>query len=102
MLRLAGCRTRHGSNLAYYFAPPYWGARIASEAFVDTAFARLRLVRLWAETEKGDVASERILQKLGFTYVSRREIPGRVICVYELSRTAREKKTTEHGAGFKR
>jgi ribosomal-protein-alanine N-acetyltransferase len=72
------------AHLGYYLAQPYWGRGFASEAslaFIGVAFTRLRLVRLLADVEKGNDASEHILQKFGFKYISREEIPasGRVI-----------------------
>ncbi len=86
-------------HLGYYFARPYWQQGFASEAsraFIEVAFARLRLPRLLADVEEGNVASEHILRKFGFKYASREEIPvsGRTILVYELSRTEWQCKST--------
>lgn len=80
------------AHLGYYIARPYWGCGLASEAakaFIDVAFGRLHLLRLLADVQKDHAASERILQKLGFRYLSQEEIPlsGRIICLYELLRT---------------
>jgi len=88
-----------GAHLGYYIARPYWGRHLASEAckaFIDLAFTRLRLPRISADVQKGNAASEHILQKLGFQSVSLQEIPasGRVICLYELLRTDWETTTT--------
>ncbi len=85
-LRAAQGRAAH---LGYYFARTYWGRGFASEAskaFIDVAFTRLRLLRLLADVGEGNVASEHILRKFGFKYVSREEIPssGRIILRYEL------------------
>jgi [ribosomal protein S5]-alanine N-acetyltransferase len=87
------------AHLGYYFARPYWRQGFASEAsraLIDVAFARLRLPRLLADVEEGNVASEHILRKFGFKYASREEIPvsGRVLLFYELSRTEWEGKST--------
>jgi len=87
------------AHLGYYFAQPYWRRGFASEAskgFIDVAFTRLRLLRLFADVEKGNAASEHILQKFGFKYVSRQEIPssGRIILVFELSKAEWHRKTT--------
>jgi ribosomal-protein-alanine N-acetyltransferase len=81
-------RTAH---LGYYFARPYWRRGLASEAsaaFINLAFTRLRLLRLLADVEEGNAASEHILRKFGFTFLGREEIStsGRVILTYELSR----------------
>ena len=87
-----GLRAEDGktAHLGYYFARPYWRRGLASEAcraFVDLAFMRLQLPRLLADVEEGNVASEHILRKLGFKYVSREEIAnsGRIILSYKLS-----------------
>lgn len=82
---------RRSVNLAYYLARPYWGRGLATEAchaFIDMAFSKLRLRSIGADIEKGNDASEHILQKLGFRFVRREEIPGRVFHSYELSRDA--------------
>jgi [ribosomal protein S5]-alanine N-acetyltransferase len=91
------CGLRAGDNeseahLGYYLARPYWRRGFASEAcqaFIDLAFTSLRLVRLLADVEQENDASEHILQKFGFEYVSREEIPatGRIINLYELTKS---------------
>ena len=47
------------------------------------------------DVEKGNDTSEHILQRYGFKYISREEIPasGRVINLYELTRSEWEKKS---------
>ncbi len=82
---------RRTVNLAYYLARPYWGRGLATEAanaFIEVAFSKLRLKTIGADVEKGNNASEHILQKLGFRFVRSEEIPGRVFHTYELSREA--------------
>lgn len=86
------------AHLGYYFARPYWRRGFASEAsnaFIDVAFNRLRLTRLLADVGEGNVVSEHILGKFGFTCVGREEISGsgRVILFYELSRSGWECKS---------
>jgi RimJ/RimL family protein N-acetyltransferase len=80
-------------HLAYYIARPYWGIRLASEAaaaFVEAGFTRLKLQRILADADKGNVASERILTKLGFHVVEDETLgSGRMIHHYELRRSAR-------------
>jgi ribosomal-protein-alanine N-acetyltransferase len=95
---LRAVEDRKAAHLGYYFAQPYWRRGFASEAskaFIDVAFNRLRLLRLLADVGEGNIVSEHILRKFGFEYVSREEIPsnGRVILLYELSRTEWERKT---------
>ena len=85
------------AHLGYFLAQPYWRRGFASEAskaFIDAAFTRLRLLRLLADVEEGNAASEHILRKFGFQYASREEIPrnGRIILVYKLSRAQWERK----------
>ena len=80
------------AHIAYYVARPYWGRGLASEAvqaFIDVAFKRLNLSRVLADVEKGNAASERILQKFGFKFLSDEAIPecGRIINFYELKKT---------------
>jgi ribosomal-protein-alanine N-acetyltransferase len=87
------------AHLGYYFARPYWRRGLASEAsraFIDVAFGRLGLVRLMADVQEGNLASERILLKFGFKYVSHEKIPisGRVLLFYELSRAAWQGEST--------
>jgi RimJ/RimL family protein N-acetyltransferase len=85
------------AHLGYYLARPYWRRGFASEAskaFIDLAFTRLHLIRLLADVEKGNAASEHILQKFGFRYFSQEVIPatGRILHFYELTKSAWEKK----------
>jgi ribosomal-protein-alanine N-acetyltransferase len=85
------------AHLGYFLARPFWRRGIASEAsgvFIDIAFRRLRLRRLLADVEKGNDASEHILQKFGFKYLSQELIPtnGRIILLYEMLKTEWEKR----------
>lgn len=87
-----GLRADHkekAAHLAYYMARPYWGRGLASEAstaFINVAFSRLRVQRLLADVDEGNVVSRHILEKFGFKVVAREEITvsGRVILLYEL------------------
>jgi ribosomal-protein-alanine N-acetyltransferase len=100
---IGSCGLRKGeikteANLGYFLARPYWRKGLASEAsraFIDLAFTRLELVRLKADVEKGNEASEYILQKYGFKFVRREDIAwsGRVLHFYELLKTDWEKKS---------
>ncbi len=92
-------RDEKAAHLGYYIAQAHWGRGVASEAckaFIDLSFTRLGLVRLLADVQQEHAASERILQKFGFKYVSREEIAvsGRVILFYELSKVAWERTMT--------
>jgi len=78
------------AHLAYYIARPFWGLGFASEtakALVDFVFNELHLPRILANAEKGNAASERILEKLVFRIASIEPLAsGRVITHYELLR----------------
>jgi [ribosomal protein S5]-alanine N-acetyltransferase len=78
------------AHLGYYIARPYWRLGLASEAaraLVDLGFTRLNLRRILADADQGNIASERILDKIGFR-IRRVETlaSGRVINHYELRR----------------
>jgi [ribosomal protein S5]-alanine N-acetyltransferase len=78
--------------LGFILAQPYWGRGLASEAsraFISLAFTRLHLPRLLADVEKGNAASEHILQKSGFKFLRQDVIAasGRTILILELSKS---------------
>jgi ribosomal-protein-alanine N-acetyltransferase len=95
---LRAAREANATHLAYYFARPYWGRGLASEAstaFIDLAFTRLQLRRLLADVDERNAVSRHILGKFGFNVEGRQELAasGRVILRYELrSPGAREVK----------
>jgi ribosomal-protein-alanine N-acetyltransferase len=100
---IGSCGLRAGdhpteAHLGYYLARPYWRRGFASEAckaFINLAFTQLHVICLLADVEKGNAASEHILKKFGFKYVSQEEIPssGRIILLYELAQADWEKKS---------
>jgi RimJ/RimL family protein N-acetyltransferase len=58
--------------LAFYLARAYWGRGLATEAgraFLDYGFGRLKLARIVAGANTRNLASNRVLQKLGFVHV---------------------------------
>lgn len=60
------------ATLAFYLARPYWGRGLATEAgqaFIRYGFQVLRLSRIVAGANVENVASNRVLQKLGFVWV---------------------------------
>jgi ribosomal-protein-alanine N-acetyltransferase len=80
-------RSEESVKLGYYIARPYWNRGLATEAataFLPVAFSQMHLSEVFADVEKGHEASEHILQKLGFTFVDREELPGRILDVYRL------------------
>jgi [ribosomal protein S5]-alanine N-acetyltransferase len=100
---IGSCGLRAGDHateayLGYYLSRPYWRRGFGSEAckaFINLAFTRLRLIRLLADVEKGNAASEHILKKFGFKHFSQEVIPatGRVLHFYELKKFDWEKKS---------
>ncbi len=60
-------------TLAFYLARAYWGRGLATEAghaFVRFGFGELGLTRIVAGVEVGNDASLRVLEKLGFAWLS--------------------------------
>jgi RimJ/RimL family protein N-acetyltransferase len=82
--------SRSAARLGLYIARPYWRRRLATEAataLVEFGFHKLQLARILADTDKDNVASGRILAKLGFNVVRDETLrTGRVITHYELRR----------------
>ena len=59
------------AELAFDFAPDYWGRGIATamcSAVTQWSYRALSLVRVQATVLESNLASERVLQKCGFTY----------------------------------
>ncbi len=62
--------SRHSAELGYWLAEPFWGRGIASDAvrsLTEYAFERFRLKRIFATPFAGNVASERVLVKAGYS-----------------------------------
>ena len=62
---------RRAAEVGFWVAEAQWGKGIATEAlraFTDYAFSRFDLIRLFAYVFEGNVASARVLEKVGFTY----------------------------------
>ena len=75
---LYGHRTEDGvlvpreATLAFYFARPYWGQGLATEAgraFVEHGFRDLGLLKIHAGMNAKNLASIRVIEKLGFKWV---------------------------------
>ena len=59
-------------DLGYRFKQEHWGKGYASEAaaaFVDYGINTLNLKKFYAYTHKDNLASRRVLEKVGFTFV---------------------------------
>ena len=62
---------RRAAEVGFWLAEEYWGKGIATEAlqaFTDYAFSQFDLIRLFAYVFEGNVASTRVLEKVGFTF----------------------------------
>jgi [ribosomal protein S5]-alanine N-acetyltransferase len=76
-------------KLLYGVAEPLWGRGYATEiakAIVEYCFDSLGMSVLRASTDVGNVASIRVLEKLGFSFVRRGAVGGLDTVFYELSR----------------
>ena len=60
------------ATLAFYLARPYWGRGLATEAgkaFIEYGFRDLGLVKIHAGMNAANLASVRVIEKLGFSWV---------------------------------
>jgi RimJ/RimL family protein N-acetyltransferase len=83
--------------LAYYLARPYWGRGLAAEAgraFIQYGFRELGLSRIEAGANANNLASIRVLEKLGFVWIRSGEGGGSSWHEYEL-RNPSNQATTE-------
>lgn len=75
------------AQLAYYLPRPYWGRGLATEAgqaFVQYGFGMLGLTRIQAGMNVNNLASIRVVQKLGFTWIKSGEGGGSRWHLFEL------------------
>jgi ribosomal-protein-alanine N-acetyltransferase len=59
------------AELGYWLAKPYWGRGIMTESAglaVDFAFSKLKCHRVYVRAFKANIASNKIIQKLGFKF----------------------------------
>jgi [ribosomal protein S5]-alanine N-acetyltransferase len=72
------------------FDPTVWGRAYATEsaaAFLDIGFGRHNLQRMVATTNPANVASARVLQKVGMTSAGQKDLGGgRLVDLHEISR----------------
>lgn len=62
---------RKSAEIGYWVAEPYWGRGIATaavRAMTRYAFEHFDMARLYAYVFEGNRASERVLEKVGYTY----------------------------------
>src|SRR5687767_13796974 len=79
------------ANIAFYLARPYWGRGLATEAgraFIDYGFGQLGLSRIEAGINAKNLASLRVVEKLGFVWVRSGEGGGSCWHEYELRNSA--------------
>jgi [ribosomal protein S5]-alanine N-acetyltransferase len=77
--------------IAFYLARPYWGRGLATEAgraFIEYGFGQLGLSRIEAGMNVKNLASIRVIEKLGFAWVRSGEGGGSSWHLYELRRAA--------------
>jgi RimJ/RimL family protein N-acetyltransferase len=70
---------RQDAELAYALMRPYWGQGLASEAAqkaIEVAFEQFHLPRLLAVADVDNLASQRVLRKLGMSPVGHLQIEG--------------------------
>ena len=68
----AGAIVPREATLAFYLARPYWGRGLATEAgraFIEHGFRELGLEKIHAGMNAANAASQRVIEKLGFTWV---------------------------------
>jgi ribosomal-protein-alanine N-acetyltransferase len=75
-------------EIGYRFIQKHWGKGYASEAglaFVDYAFNEMKVEKLYAYADAGNVNSRHILEKLGMHYVNSFEHDGEEEVWYEMN-----------------
>ncbi len=92
--RVVGCCGFHpfenGLELAYHFIPQVWGkgyATEAAQACLSYGFGKLGAAKIVAFTHPENIASFRVLEKIGMKYKGLVEIEGAKEKEYELNRT---------------
>lgn len=68
--------SRLNAELGYWLAEPYWGNGIISEAIkmiIPYAFQNFEINRIYARPFESNIASQRVLEKTGFTFETRFE-----------------------------
>lgn len=66
--------SRKNAELGYWLAEPYWGKGITTEAvkqIIDYGFKEFDITRIYARPFDNNIASKRVLEKVGFTFETR-------------------------------
>lgn len=92
--RVVGCCGFHpfenDLEIAYHFVPAVWGrgyATEAAQACLGYAFGKLETAKIIGFTHPENIASSRVLEKIGMKYKGLVEIEGAKERKYELNRT---------------
>ena len=83
------------ASIAFYLARPYWRQGLATEAgqtFIQYGFRELGLSRIEAGIDANNLASIRVIQKLGFVWIRSGEGGGTSWHLYELRNPSLTKK----------
>ena len=98
---LAPCKPLEGVELGYRYVKAAWGNGYATEAAVPVMAAGFELFgldRVVAWVHPGNLASRRVLEKVGMTHV--RDVPneraGMDVCVYEIDRRKWKRHVADH------
>lgn len=78
-------------EVSYQLVPDYWNKRYGSEILgriFEYAAATLSLKRLWAETQKANLASIRLLEKMGMEHQEQVERFGETQLIYAITLTS--------------
>lgn len=68
--------SRKNAELGYWLAEPYWGKGITTEAvkqIIDYGFKEFDITRIYARPFDNNIASKRVLEKVGFIFEARFE-----------------------------
>lgn len=74
-------------DLGYRFNPKYWGKGYATEAAMcwrDLAFKEMNIEKLYACADAANIASRRVLEKIGMNYVEDFDYEGDASVWYEM------------------
>lgn len=93
LIGFCGCRTAGGTEpeLMYGILPEWWGQGLAvdaSTAVLDHVFGTLHHAAVIAATDPPNLASVRVLEKLGMTFERRATLNGLDTLFYRLTRAA--------------
>jgi RimJ/RimL family protein N-acetyltransferase len=79
-------------DIGYRFLPSYWGVGLATEAcrpVLEHGFQTLKLERVIGLVDPRNVASVRVLTKLGLTFVAEIDYGGLIVSKYEIRAASR-------------